>query len=111
MVIVKVLGVVLGIALIVCSILGGVAFWAYGFFVLGVFQIIQSATSTIETLNAGGTVSAADEASLAWGIAWLFLAKIGAFFIIVIGVIVGALMAGVSSSLPGRRHRRTRGLA
>ena len=103
----KVLGVVFGVVLIVCSILGGIAFWAYAFFVWGVFQIIQAGTSTTESLAAGTTVAASDEASLAWGIAWLFLAKIIAAIIIIVGVVIGAVIAGVSGSLPGRRHRRT----
>ena len=71
----------LGVLVIGCSIVGGIAFWLYTLINWCIFPIITAATS-----------SPIDGMMLGWGIAWFFLSKIIGGLIIGVGSIIGGLI-------------------
>jgi hypothetical protein len=82
------MGKLIGILIIILSVMAGVAFWLYSFINWALFPIIEAATTT-----------PLDGEMLGWGIAWIFLSKVVAAFIIWGGFIIGGIVMAVSAGI------------
>ena len=80
------LGRIFGGFIFVGSILGAVAWGIYAWILLGVFGIVNGATSAPVDANA-----------IVWGVLWVvFLAKLSAVGVALVGMIIGGIIVAVS---------------
>jgi len=79
------MGSLVGGLIIALSWLGGIGFWLWAFIFLFIVQ-----------LHDGLTAIPMDGSAIFWGIAWFFLAKIIAGFIIWLGTIVGGIVVATT---------------